>query len=92
MVNYLEMLQKIETQTLDNVEQIQAVQLSTLTMAREIVAELSTTQGVPTFAQITQVGTSFASQLLDQQKVFVGQLADVFTPDKSSSVVKANSN
>jgi hypothetical protein len=93
MVNYLEILQKIEAQTLDNVKQIQAVQLSTLATAREIVAELPTAQGVPTFAQIAEVGTSFASQVLDQQKTFVGQLADLFTPTaKSSSVVKARSN
>jgi TRAP-type mannitol/chloroaromatic compound transport system substrate-binding protein len=79
MANYLEILQKIQDQTLDNVKQIQAAQVATLTTAREIIAELATAKDFPTFAQITELGTSFATQVLDQQKAFASQVADVMT-------------
>jgi hypothetical protein len=79
-MTYLEILQKIQAQTLDNVKQIQAAQIATLTTAREVVTELSTAKGMPTIAQITELGTTFANRLLEQQKSFASQLVDEFKP------------
>jgi hypothetical protein len=96
MATYLELLEKLQSQTLENLKQIQAVQVSTLTTAREIVSELPsltnvpslpTIEGVPTLAQIAEINTSFATKLLDQQKAFASQIADLFTP-----AVKTSSN
>jgi hypothetical protein len=93
VATYLEILQKIQAQTLDNVKQIQAVQISTLTAVRELIAELPTAKGVPTFAQISELGTSFVTHLLEQQKAFASQLADVGTPAvESDSLVKPIAN
>lgn len=80
VTSYLEVLQKIQTQTLENVKQIQAVQIATLKTARELIAALPSAKGMPTFAQITELSSSFANQVLDQQKVFVEELADVVKP------------
>ena len=86
---YLEVLQKIQDQALDNLKKLEAVQLSTLTTVREILAELPslttvpslpTIEGVPTFKQIVELNSSFATQLLDQEKNFANQLTDLFTP------------
>lgn len=93
MATYLEMLAKLQAQTLDGLKQIQAVQVNALTTAREMVASMPTTptmptmEGMPTLAQIADLNTSFATQLLDQQKAFAGQLAELFTP-----AVKASTN
>ena len=92
MASYLDILQKIQAQTLDNVKQIEAAQIATLTTARELIAELPTAKGVPTFAQITELVTSFATQVLDQQKAFASQVADVVTHAvESNSLVKSTS-
>ena len=92
MANYLEILEKIQAQTLDNVKQIEAAQIATLTTARELIAELPTAKGVPTFAQITELVTSFATQVLDQQKAFASQVADVITHAvESNPLVKSTS-
>jgi hypothetical protein len=93
MATYLEIIEKLQNQTLDNVKKLQAVQIATLRTARELIAELPTTKGVPTFAQMTELGTSFANQLLDQQKVFVDQLADaVKPPAEANPLVKSSTN
>jgi hypothetical protein len=92
-MTYLEVVQRIQAQTLDNVKQIQAAQIATLKLARQLIAELPTAKGVPTFAQITDLGGSFATQLLDQQKAFANQLVDAVKPAvESNSLVKAGSN
>jgi len=92
MASYLDILQKIQAQTLDNVKQIEAAQVATLTTARELIAELPTAKGVPTFAQITELVTSFATQVLDQQKAFASQVADVVTHAvESNSLGKSTS-
>jgi hypothetical protein len=92
-MTYLEVIQKIQAQTLDNVKQIQAAQIATLTLARELIAELPSAKGVPTFSQITELGSSFATQLLDQQKAFTTQLVDVVKPAvESNPLVKVSSN
>jgi hypothetical protein len=84
-----EIQEKIQAQVLDNMKQIQAVQLSTLHTVREVVAALPSPtnlpsvpviEGFPTIAQITDLNTSFATQLLDQGKAYTSQLAEVFSP------------
>jgi hypothetical protein len=89
MATYLEMLAKIQAQTLENLKQVQAAQVATLHTARELVASLPsmstvpsvpTIEGMPTLAQITELNTSFATQLLDQQKAYAAQIAEIFTP------------
>jgi hypothetical protein len=88
-MTYLEILEKIQTQTLDNVKQIEAVQISTLQTVREVVASLPTMmsspsvptiEGIPTLSQVVELTTSFATVLLDQEKAFVSQLTEVFSP------------
>jgi hypothetical protein len=51
------------------------------------VPTVPTIDGIPTLAQIAELNTSFATQLLDQQKAYAGELAEIFTP-----VVKSSSN
>jgi hypothetical protein len=96
MATYLEMLEKIQTQTLENLKQVQAVQVATLNTARELVSSLPsitsapnvpTIEGLPTLQQIADLNTSFATKLLDQQKAFASQIAELFTP-----VTKTSSN
>jgi hypothetical protein len=77
MATFLTILEKIQAQTLENVKQLEAVQIATLTTAREVIAELRTAKSVPTFSEITNLSASFANDLLDQQKTFVNELVDV---------------
>jgi hypothetical protein len=88
-MTYLEILEKIQAQTLDNVKQIEAVQISTLQTVREVAASLpslmKTIEGLPTLAQVVELNSSFATQVLDQQKAFASQLAEVFSPAVNSS-------
>jgi hypothetical protein len=93
-MTYLEILEKIQAQTLDNVKQTQAAQISTLQMVREVVASLPslmnlpnvpTIEGIPTPAQVVELNSSFATQLLEQEKAFAGRLAEVFSPALKSS-------
>ena len=93
MTTYLDLIQKIQAQTLENVKQIQSVQISTLKTAREIVAALPTLKGMPTFEQITEFGSNATTQMLNQQKTFVSELSEVVTPEsKHDSLVKSSSN
>jgi hypothetical protein len=93
-MTYLAILEKIQAQTLDNVKQIEAAQISTLQTVREVAASLPslmnlpnlpTIEGFPTLAQVTELNTSFATQLLDQGKAFTSQLVEVFSPAVTSS-------
>jgi hypothetical protein len=91
MATYLEMLEKIQTQALENLKQVQAVQVATLQTARELVASLPTltsvptVEGLPTLTQITELNTSFAAQLLEQQKAYAAELSELFAPPIKSS-------
>lgn len=95
-MTYLEILEKNQARALDNLKQIQAAQISTLQMLREVAASLPSLmnlangpaiEGLPTLAQVTELNTSFATQLVDQRKAFTSQLAEVFSP-----AVKPSSN
>jgi hypothetical protein len=93
-MTYIEILEKIQAQALDNVKQFQAAQISTLRTVREVAvslpslvnANVPTIEGMPTLAQVAELGSSFATQLLDQEKAFVNQLADVFAPAGKSAI------
>ena len=91
--NYLELLAKLQSQTLEGLKQIQNVQVATLTTAREMVTSMPsmtsvpTVDGMPSVAQIAELNTQFATQLLDQQKAYASQLAEIFSP-----VVRSSSN
>jgi hypothetical protein len=93
-MTYLEILEKIQAQTLDNVKQTEAAQISTLQTVREVAASLPslmhlpnvpTIEGMPTLAQVVELNSSFATQLLDQEKAFASQLAEVLSPAVKSS-------
>jgi hypothetical protein len=93
MTTYLEVLQKIQNQTLDNIKQMQAVQIATFRTARELIAALPTAKGMPTLSEVTELSSSFVNKVLDQQKVFVDELADVVKPAvEQKSLVKSSSN
>jgi len=92
MATYLEIIEKVQAQTLDNVKQLQAVQIATLNTVKELIAELPNAKGLPTFSQITELGSSFANKLLDQQKTFVTQLTDAVkaSADDAKTLTKTN--
>jgi hypothetical protein len=80
-MTYLEILEKIQAQTLDNVKQIEAASLPSLMK----LPNGPTIEGLPTLAQVVELNSSFATQVLDQQKAFASQLAEVFSPAVNSS-------
>ena len=95
-MTYLEIQEKIQNQALDNLKQIQAAQIATLQTAREVVVALPSLmslpnaakmEGVPTLAQLTELGTSFVTQLLEQGKAFTSTFAEAVSP-----AVKPSSN
>jgi hypothetical protein len=95
-MTYIEILEKIQTQALDNIKQIQAAQISTLQTVREVALSLPslmnpnvpTIEGMPTLAQVAELNSSFATQLIDQGKAFVSQLTEVFAPAVPAVAVK----
>jgi len=85
---YVDMIAKLQAQTLESIKTLQSIQLSTLTTVREMVTTLPTmtqaqpADGVPSIAQVTELNTKFATELLDQQKAYANQLAELFAPVK----------
>ncbi|GAC1421199.1 MAG: hypothetical protein NVSMB5_14200 [Candidatus Velthaea sp.] len=84
--NYLEMLAKLQEQGLEVLKQAQAAHIQTLTSVREMVEklpappQLPTMEGVPSIAELTALNTQFASHVLEQQKQYATQIADLFKP------------
>jgi hypothetical protein len=94
-MTYIEILEKIQAQAIINLKQIQAGQISTLQTVREVVASLPsmmsspnvpTMEGIPTLSQVVELATSFSTELLDQEKAFVSQLTEVFSPAVKSAI------
>jgi len=94
-MTYIEILEKIQAQAISNLKQIQDAQISTLKTVREVVTSLPsmmsssnvpTTEGVPTLSQVVELTTSFATELVDQEKAFVSQLSEVFSPAAKSAI------
>jgi hypothetical protein len=80
---YLEMISKLQQQSLQALKQAQESQLAALSTAREIAtqfaaAPLPTPEAVPSISALTELTSSFATQMLDQQKAYANQLAGFF--------------
>ena len=80
---YLDMISKLQQQGLQALKQAQETQLAALSTAREIAtqfaaAPIPTPDAVPSIAALTELSTSFATQMLDQQKAYANQLAGFF--------------
>ncbi len=84
--NYLELLSKLQEQGLEVLKQAQAAHIASLTSIRELVEKMPTTpqvptlEGVPTIQQLTELNTTFASHVFEQQKQYTTQLAELLKP------------
>jgi len=84
--NYLEMLAKLQEQGLAVLKQAQDAHVQTLTTVREMVEkmptppQMPTLEGVPSMAELTDLNTKFAAHVLEQQKQYATQIADLFKP------------
>ncbi|GAC1424937.1 MAG: hypothetical protein NVSMB64_32150 [Candidatus Velthaea sp.] len=84
--NYLEMLAKLQEQGLEVLKQAQAAHIQSLTSVREMVeklpapTQLPTMEGIPSIAELTELNTKFATHVLEQQKQYATQIADLFKP------------
>jgi hypothetical protein len=83
---YLDLLAKMQEQGLDALKQTQSAYLESLTAARKMVESMPNLppmpaiEGMPTVAQITELNTAFLDRVVEQQKTYAKQLADVFAP------------
>jgi hypothetical protein len=86
---YLDLLTKLQEQGLEALKQTQSAYLESLTAARKVVEAMPmpvtmpvmpTIEGVPTIAELTDLNAAFIEKVLEQQKTYAKQLADVFAP------------
>jgi hypothetical protein len=85
---YLDMLAKMQEQGLEALKQTQSAYLESLAAARKVVEAMPlppmpampALEGVPTLAELTELNTAFIDKMVEQQKVYTKQLADVFAP------------
>jgi len=81
---YLETIEKLQSQGLETLKQAQAVQLATLASIRDIAAgapaltEIPQFDKLPTFGDLAELSTSFATKLVEQQNAYLTALAGVF--------------
>jgi hypothetical protein len=91
-MTYLETIAKLQAQSLDALKQAQATQVATLTTIGEIVSNVPSFQpsmplgNLPTLAELTELNTAFAKNVLEQQSAFASQLAGVFTVTQKNVV------
>ena len=91
-MTYLETIAKLQAQSLDALKQAQATQVATLTTIGEIVSNVPSFQpsmplgNLPTLAELTELNTTFAKSVLEQQSAFASQLAGVFTVTQKNVV------
>ncbi len=89
---YLDLIAKMQEQGLEALKQTQGAYLESLTAARKMVEklpappQLPTIEGMPTVAELTDLNTAFLDRIVEQQKVYAKQLADVFAPISSATV------
>jgi hypothetical protein len=91
---YLDMIVKLQDQGLDVLKQAQKAHIEALGQVREFVEKLPTTQfpplpaieGLPTIAQLTELNGAFVTSVVEQQKSYAAQLAEVFAPIKKNSL------
>lgn len=80
---YLDMISKLQQQSLQALKQAQETQLAALSTAREIATQFAsapvpTPDAVPSLGALTELTSSFATQMLDQQKAYANRLAGFF--------------
>jgi len=87
---YLDLLAKMQEQGLETLKQTQAAYLESLATARKMVEKLPAPpqmpaiEGMPTVAELTDLNTQFIDRLVEQQKSYAKQLAEVFAPITTS--------
>jgi hypothetical protein len=85
MATYLETLGKLQQQSLDALKQVQATQIAALSTIGELVSTVPAFrpatgfENLPSFAELTELNSAFARNVLEQQNAFVSQLAGIFT-------------
>ena len=92
MSTYLETLGKLQQQSLDALKQAQAIQVATLTTLGEIVAEApafkpaTVFENMPTFAELAELNTAFARNVLEQQNAYATEIASILAATQKSVV------
>ena len=87
---YLDLLAKMQEQGLETLKQTQTAYLESLATARKMVEKLPAPpqmpaiEGMPTVAELTDLNTQFIDRLVEQQKSYAKQLAEVFAPITTS--------
>ncbi len=85
MTTYLETLGKLQQQSLDALKQAQATQVAALTTISEMVSNVPASkpatmlENLPTFAELAELNSTFARNVLEQQSAYASQLAGIFT-------------
>jgi len=80
----------MQEQGLETLKQTQAAYLESLATARKMVEKLPAPpqmpaiEGMPTVAELTDLNTQFIDRLVEQQKSYAKQLAEVFAPITTS--------
>jgi hypothetical protein len=86
---YLDLLTKMQEQGLEALKQTQSAYLESLAAARKVVEampmpvpmpQMPVIEGVPTLAELTDLNVAFIDKVVEQQKAYAKQLADVFAP------------
>jgi hypothetical protein len=91
---YIDMIAKLQDQGLDALKQAQKAHIEALTSAREFVEKLPAAQipsmpaieGLPSVAQVTELNNAFVANVVELQKSYATQLAEVFAPIKKNSI------
>jgi hypothetical protein len=84
--SYLDLLAKMQEQGLDALKQTQAAYLESLSTARKMIEklpappQLPAIEGMPTVAELTDLNSAFLDKVVEQQKSYAKQLAEVFAP------------
>ncbi len=92
MATYLETIEKLQQTGLDALKQAQATQLAALTTLGELVTDVPAYkpaaffENLPTFAELAELNSSFARNVLEQQKTYASQLAGIFAATQKSVV------
>jgi len=88
---YLDMLAKFQEQGLETLKQAQSAYVDTLSSTRSMVEKMPALpkmpaiEGMPTVEELTELNTAFLDKVIEQQKAFAKQLAEVFAPMAKTS-------
>ena len=83
---YLDLLAKMQEQGLEALKQTQSAYLESLSTARKMIEKLPAPpalpaiEGMPTVAELTALNSEFLDRVVEQQKSYAKQLAEVFAP------------